>query len=127
MARARVIQRQFRSVSKRATDWAFSATSSAEINIPAASKVLLALFIPASFVGLTPSTIIRTRGRFDIGSDQEAASEVQIGAFGIGIVSETAGGVGVTAVPGPDNDPLWDGWFVHQFFQGDHKVTPLPT
>ena len=31
------------------------------------------------------------------------------------LINETARALGVTAIPGPGTDSLYDGWFVHQF------------
>ena len=38
------------------------------------------------------------------------------GAVGIGIASEDAFGVGITALPGPFSDADWGGWLWHSFF-----------
>ena len=49
-------------------------------------------------------------------SDQEAADEGPFGSYGRIVVTETAAGVGVTAIPDPSStggDPDAD-WFVHQ-------------
>ena len=59
-------------------------------------------------------TVLRTRVRISVRSDQAAAIEFQIGAFGMMVVTDTALGVGVTAIPGPADEGSDDGWFVHQ-------------
>ncbi len=68
-----------------------------------------------------PFTIIRTRGFLGYGSDQSAATEFMIGAYGVGIVTETARAAGVASVPGPLSNPLWDGWFVYGTFGSEVK------
>ena len=62
-------------------------------------------------------TIVRTRGllSFSLGL-ATAAQDGFLGAFGLCIVNENAGGIGVTAVPTPITDLGWDGWFYHTFF-----------
>ena len=102
--------------SKRATDWAIGANSTGGITVPAASKVLLIGFSAATLAPQAPATIVRTRGVLTIFSDQGAAAENQIGAFGIALVNDTARALGPTAIPGPSSVSLWDGWFVFQEF-----------
>ena len=61
-------------------------------------------------------TLIRTRGLFSlVGLTAAAVGDGFQGAFGIGIVSENAFGVGITAVPTPITDVGWDGWLFHHF------------
>jgi len=101
---------------KRATDWQLGILAIGETSVPAAGKAVIASFSSATLAAIAPSTIIRTRGFFSIRSDQAAASELQIGAIGLGLVNEVARALGITALPGPLTDALWDGWFFHQFF-----------
>ncbi len=115
MAGRRVVTRQFRQTSKRQTDWAFSLVAVASVNVPANSKVLLASITSAALAFTAPSTIVRTRGIIAVGSDQAAASEFQLGGFGVSLASETARALGITALDGPSSDPTSDRWFVHQF------------
>ena len=105
--------------SKRMTDWALVAFPATLIAVPANSKVLVASFTAASLATLAPFTIVRTRGYFSISSDQVAASEDQLGAFGLALINETARALGVTGIPGPSFDSTWDAWFFHQYF-GEH-------
>ncbi len=63
---------------------------------------------------LRPFTIVRTRILVGIVSDQSIASEVQIGAVGMAVVSDQAEAIGITAVPTPITDMASDLWFVHQ-------------
>ncbi len=61
-----------------------------------------------------PFTIVRSRWELYIFSDQTGATESQLGAFGIAVVSDQAVAIGVTAVPTPVTDISSDLWFVHQ-------------
>ena len=72
---------------------------------------------------LAPATIVRTRGQLGVGAAIRSSTQAQFGAFGICFVSEVARALGVTAIPGPATDALWDGWFVHQFFTQLLSVT----
>jgi len=82
--------------------------------VPAASKVFIAPLVPSN-PGLT-ETIIRTRGVLSIQSDQGAAREDQIGAFGCVVVSDIAATAGAASIPGPFTEALDDGWWVWEGF-----------
>ena len=77
--------------------------------VPAASKILMASFVLS---GSFDETITRTRGLLHMQSDQAVASEFQLGAVGMLIVSADALAVGITAIPSPGNDIANDSWFV---------------
>jgi len=102
-----------RRVSRPNRSWSGFITS-ARVAVAANSKVLLG--------GLTLSntnideTTLRTVGVLSIETDTVANAESQIGAFGLINVSDTAFGIGITAVPGPVTDAQDDGWFVYQSF-----------
>ncbi len=81
-----------------------------------ASKVLLVLVPSGMLEADSPGTIVRTRGLLSIATDQVAGTEDQVGAFGIGLVNDVAGALGITALPGPATDCQWAGWFVWQAF-----------
>ena len=115
MAISRV--RRFPVRSRRQTDWALSVSTVALVNVPAASKVLASSFDASVLRDIAPATVIRTRGELLIITDNFGATEVQLGAFGIAFVNNVARTLGVTAIPGPGTDALFDGWFVHQFIQ----------
>ncbi len=51
-----------------------------------------------------------------IGSDQSAVSEFQIGAFGMGLVTDTALTAGIGSIPDPVTNPDSDIWFLYQSF-----------
>jgi len=70
-----------------------------------------------SLVGSDGGTLVRTRGQFSaflsvVGAIQDGFVN---GAVGIGVVSENAFGVGITAVPHPLTDDSWDGWLFHRY------------
>jgi len=70
-------------------------------------------------LALRPFTVVRTRLLVSILSDQLAASERQVGAIGLAVVSDQAAAIGVTAVPTPITDLESDLWFVHQLLYSD--------
>ncbi len=113
-------------IARRATDWFFSLESVGYTTVAANSKVLLALTLPAAMSLVAPATIVRTRGVISIRSDQSAASEDQVGAFGFGLVNPVAASLGVTGLPGPASEALWDGWFVHQWFAATNADQAAP-
>ena len=85
----------------------------------ASSSTLFASF-SASILALRPFTILRTRLELLYTTDQSAASESPNGLFGIGVFSDTAVALGITALPGPFAQPEQD-WFVYQGLQ--HEFT----
>ena len=97
---------------KRLTDWSASAPVTGPDVIAANSKALLEVFTPI----VAGETVVRTRGFFGYESDQVGATEFFAGAFGIGVVTKVAAGIGITAVPGPSTDAGWDGWLYHRYF-----------
>ena len=111
MAR-RFRNRSFARGPRKAVDWSASAVATDMTTLTASSVVLSEVFVP--IVG--GETVIRTRGLFSYRSDQFAASEVQIGAVGIAVVTEQASTVGITAVPHPNTDSAWGGWLWHSYF-----------
>ena len=87
-------------------------SNAAYVNVPAASKVLL-----GSFTATNPGideTILRTVGLMAVRSDQSAAAEEQLGAFGMYVVSDRAIAIGLSAIPGPVTNIDDDGWFMYQ-------------
>ncbi len=90
--------------------WAFVGNTSFT-TIAQGAKVLLGSFT-LSNPGID-ETILRSVGGVAIHSDQAAADEQQIGAFGLIMVTDTALALGITAIPGPFTDGSDDGWFLH--------------
>ena len=102
---------------RRAMDWSASAPLAAFQTIAASTVSLLQTFTPIA----GGETVIRTRGLVSIQSDSVTASENQIGAFGICVVTAQAESVGITAIPHPVTDAAWGGWFVHRYFSNQLK------
>ena len=96
---------------RAAPAWGFLSTGLLT-TIPADTKTLLGSFILSN--PPLGETILRTRCRVWILSDQAAAVEEQIGAFGLIVVSDRAIVAGAASIPGPFTDGGDDGWFVHQ-------------
>ena len=93
--------------------------SSAPLAVPAASKVLVGSFVnPAS----NDATILRTVGVIGIRSDELAADEIQVGAFGMVLVTDVALAAGIASIPGPVTDIENDGWFIFQGFTFSRQV-----
>ena len=93
--------------------WAVFATA-APVNVPAASKVLIAT-TSLSNQGID-ETILRTVGVLSIGSDMPGNDEEQIGAFGVMIVTDLAAAAGAASIPGPITDGGDDGWLMYTLF-----------
>ncbi len=97
---------------RRETLWAFiDATAT---SLTATGGTIIGQ-LNAAALALRPFTIIRTYLEVLIISDQQAASEFQIAALGMAVVSDQASAIGVTAVPTPSTDAGSDLWFLHQW------------
>jgi len=59
-------------------------------------------------------------------SDQEGASESQVAAFGMAVVSDQAIAVGVTAVPTPTTDTGSDLFYVYEWLLARFQPTEGP-
>ena len=95
---------------KRKTFWIGlgGVTSSTVI---AASTTLLHASLNAAALNLRPFTVVRSVGSVWVSSDQTAASELILGAFGNAVMDDRAVAVGVTAVPRPYTDISDSDWF----------------
>ncbi len=105
--------RQFSRQSRPNRGWAGS-VAAAQTTVPAASKVLISTF-SLDNDGID-ETILRTVGMFQITSDQVAANELQLGAVGMCIVTDTAIATGITAIPDPVTDAGDDVWLLYKSF-----------
>ena len=94
-----------------AGDWVGLATSDGGTTVAAATTVII-----GSFTVTQPQTVRRVRGMIGVESDQIAASEVQLGAFGLCVVSDPAFAAGAASIPGPITDIDSNLWFVYQPF-----------
>ena len=112
---ARFSRRQVgRSGSRPNRGWSPSLVFTAFTVLPANSFVFNQVLIPTN-PGID-NTILRVVGELTISSDQTGASEEQVGAFGMILVTDSAVAIGVTALPDPSIDAGDDGWFVYQSF-----------
>ena len=107
--RTRAAQRVYTQRRRTGTDWG-RLVSVAYVVVAAGTKVLVAT-VSLSNPGIG-ETVRRTRGRLSIESDQAAAFEDQVGAFGMIVVNDLAIAAGVASIPGPVTDQNDDGWFV---------------
>jgi len=99
--------------------WAGS-VASVGTSIAANSRVLLSSF--ALDNDGIDETILRVVGSFGIASDQVAASELQLGAVGMCVVTDAAVAVGITALPDPVTDAGDDVWFFYKSFSFSFEV-----
>ena len=97
---------------RKATDWSSSVPQTSFLAVAGTTAVLTQVFVPVT----GGETVVRVRGLLGIRSDQAAATESQMGAYGICVVTAQAVSVGITAIPHPDTDGSWDGWLYHQYF-----------
>ena len=91
-----------------------------QTSVTGSNKVLLGSFILSN--PPLGETILRTRIRLDVTSDQAAAAEFMVGAFGLIVVTDRAIASGAAAIPGPATDGGDDGWFVHQSINQSHAL-----
>jgi len=107
--------RPFKATVKRKSTWVASADITGTSTLAASSIVLNQSFLitQAANPSIVQGTIVRTRGIWAVRSDQAAASEDYIVGMGMGVVSEAAASLGITALPTPFTDETWDGWFVY--------------
>ena len=103
-------QNRQRSASRPNRTW-FRIVTTAIVNIPAASKVLIATGVLGN-QGID-ETILRTVGMLSIGTDNTAGNEAQVGAFGMTVVKDTAAAAGVASIPGPITEGGDDGWVLY--------------
>ncbi len=104
-------QRQtFRNSARPNRSWA-RIVSTALINVPAASKVLLSTGVLDN-QGID-ETILRSVGLIAVATDAPGASESQIGAFGMIVVTDLAAAAGAASIPGPVTDGFDDGWLTY--------------
>ncbi len=99
----------------RRRDTVWVAEKWTENNLASGAAILLDVFSVAT-LALRPFTIVRTRGMLLVNSDQTVATERQLGAFGMAIVSDQAVAIGITAIPTPITDRDSDLWFLYEPF-----------
>ena len=62
------------------------------------------------------TTLVRTRGMVAVIPTTFASDQNINGAFGIGVISAEAFGIGITAIPSPFTDADWPGWLMWESF-----------
>ena len=103
---------------RRQTSWLPIEVAEVAVN----SSAVITHSLSATELATRPFTIVRTHVELFLQSDQLSATENQICAFGICVVSDQALAIGVTAVPTPITDIGSDLWFLHQSMQGQFAV-----
>jgi len=116
-------QRRFVAGTRQATDWS-RINLTGKVTVAPATKVLVATFALGN-PGIS-ETVRRTRGLIAISSDQSAAVEEQIGAFGMMKVNDIALAAGAASIPGPVTDNSDDAWFVWVPFAQRGSLTLAP-
>jgi len=96
------------------TNWARGVFAGAPTTLAPTTKSLIAT-VTLSNAGIG-EVVRRTRGVMSVTSDQSTSLEQQVGAFGFIVVTDTALGQGITALPSPVTDRNDDGWFVWESF-----------
>ncbi len=97
---------------RRESLWLFISPATATLAAGASAAILNAL--NAAALALRPFTIVRTRGIWQVTSDQDIATENAIASLAYAVVSDQAVGIGVTAVPTPETDRGSDLFFVYE-------------
>jgi len=94
---------------RKQVNFTWSQFESNLFNVAAGTKILLGFFFLATAF---EETVVRVRGMMTVITDQAAAGEPQVGAFGMIRVTDRAIAAGATSIPGPMTDGDDDGWFV---------------
>ncbi len=81
--------------------------------------VALVATASASEDALRPYTVVRTHLHASLSSDQLIATETQVVAVGLAVVSDQASAIGVSAVPTPVTDLASDAWYLHQWIMNE--------
>ena len=104
---------------RRLTTWAFA--SPAQFSGLSGAGGVLAFQLNAAALALSPFTIVRSHFMALIKSDQAAAIETQVGAWGMAVVTQQAAAIGITAVPTPITDLGSESFFLHQLVMAHHQ------
>ncbi len=106
---------------RRESLWLFGAPTIT--TLASASQAVLLLSLNAAGLALRPFTIVRTRGLFQVSSDQAATTEEYNASVGSAVVSDQASAIGITAIPTPETDRSSDLWFVYETIAGNFTVS----
>ena len=99
---------------RRRTGWSLGPGDVGAGSFTSSSSQVLGLGAAAQGDGLT---VARIRGEFMAYLHAAAAiNDGYVGAVGIGLTTQSAFAIGITAVPTPITDLDWDGWLWHSFF-----------
>ena len=114
----RIVRRSFAGrgvVQRRKTLWLASTAETAVTNL-GANLIIFDQSLTTAEKARRPFTIVRTRGRLWVRSDQTAATETPLGALGMAVVSDQATAIGGTALPLPITNQDSELWFVWEPF-----------
>jgi len=102
-------------IPRRRTGWALGPGGTAPTGITGTSAVVLGAGVTP--VALDGITVARIRGDF-VAYLRTATSVADgfAGAIGIGLTTEAAFAIGITALETPITDEDWDGWLWHNYF-----------
>ena len=108
MARSRRGLHQARSLSRQ-TAWNAGTGGTGALSLSASGSSFVGSALTATVEG---TTLVRTRGQLDIVMTGPGANDGDgmQGAFGIGIATDPAVAIGITAVPTPITEQDWEGW-----------------
>ncbi len=107
---ARRVFRSSRPGQRRTTSWLDIAIGAQALGAGGAAIIQV---MSAGFLAKRPFTVVRTHLEVLFQSDQVAATETQLGAIGLCVVSDQAAAIGITAVPTPDTDLASDLWYLN--------------
>jgi len=108
----------FRRVATRATKRQVTWVPPADqgyVAVAGSGATLIASFDPFAS-GFIKPTVVRTRGQVSVQLAAYSGDLSIVGAIGMGVVSDQAFGIGITAIPEPFDEAGWDGWFVWRSF-----------
>jgi len=108
----RMVRTRRGGIVRRETEWLDIQLG--EDTVASTGSAVLSASLGAQGLALRPFTVIRTILDVRVESNQAAASERQIAAIGLAVVSDQAVAIGITAVPTPITDLGSDLWFLHR-------------
>ena len=120
----RIVRRSFGRVgggTRRQTLW-LASTAETGVSGLAANTIVFDQSLTTAEKARRPFTVVRTRGRLWVQSDQASGNEEPLGALGFAVVSDQAVTIGVTALPAPILDQASDLWFVWEPWAASVKV-----
>ncbi len=109
---------------RRQTTWVGPADQGF-VNVGSGASVIIGSFDPTA-VSLLKTTLARTRGEVAFGPQAFTVDLEIVGAYGVAVVSDQAFAAGAASIPGPWNNPGWDGWLVWRSFHYVLEVTGTP-